>query len=249
MADSMWFSSLAAILPRTQQEFQIEMSFAGLQTTYTLIGMIIGSIFFAIYAGTYGRKQTFLITFVISTCVGLAAAFSPSFPVLCICLAFVGIGIGGNIPVDASLFIESIASEKQYLLTFLSIFWSAASVLSTLLAWLLIPRFSCTEEVCASQDNRGWRYFLFSLGILSLLMLSVRLCTKRILETPRFLISKKRYKEAADLLHSLAKENQKTLEISARDFEDAGENQKPESSPWGKFKQNAHFLVGGPMLR
>ena len=245
VADSMWFGALPAILPKVQQEFSLPDSIAGLGTTWTVIGMILGAIGFGFYASIYGRRSAFLITFIIATLFGLSASFSPSFVVLCLALGFVGIGIGGNIPVDASLFLESIPSQKQYLLTFLTIFWSIANVLSTFLAWILIPRFSCTESPCESVNNRGWRYLLVTLGLLSLVMLSIRLCMRRIFETPRFLVSRKRYRDAVLVLQTLAKQNNVQIDVTPEDLEIEHDSE----TAWSKFVGKLWLLVGPSMFR
>ena len=46
----------------------------------------------------------------------------------------VGFGVGGNLPVDGTLFIEFIPGKHQYLLTLLSIWWAIGQVVGSLIA-------------------------------------------------------------------------------------------------------------------
>ena len=48
---------------------------------------------------------------------------TPLYWLYCLFLALMGIGIGGNLPIDGSLFLEFIPLEQQKLLTLLSVFW------------------------------------------------------------------------------------------------------------------------------
>ena len=49
-------------------------------------------------------------------------------------IALVGFGAGGNLPVDGTMFLEFIPGNKQYLLTFLSIWWAIGQVVASLIA-------------------------------------------------------------------------------------------------------------------
>jgi MFS family permease len=49
-------------------------------------------------------------------------------------IALVGVGAGGNLPVDGTMFLEFIPGNKQYLLTFLSIWWALGQVVASLVA-------------------------------------------------------------------------------------------------------------------
>lgn len=63
-------------------------------------------------------ERKFLLTCVQ---VGTAALYS------CI-----GLGVGGNLPVDGALFIEFIPTASGNLLTLLSIFWPVGQLISSL---------------------------------------------------------------------------------------------------------------------
>jgi hypothetical protein len=69
------------------------------------------------------------------------------------------------------LFLEFIPKEHQYLLTFMSVFFSFGAVLSSVLGYFILPPHSCPEGAdlapCdVSKENNGWRYMLALLGSL-----------------------------------------------------------------------------------
>jgi len=61
----------------------------------------------------------------------------------CVMIALVGVGAGGNLPVDGTMFLEFIPGNKQYLLTFLSIWWALGQVVASLVAVCL---FCCPSQ-------------------------------------------------------------------------------------------------------
>lgn len=121
--------------------------------------------------------------------------------------------------MDGALFLEFIPSTSQNLLTLLSVWWPVGQLLASVMAWALIPPFSCdtalaacslTEGVqpcCESRDNRGWRYFIAALGALTLLMFACRFFLFRLFESPKFLLSRGREVEAVSVVQSIANHN------------------------------------------
>jgi MFS family permease len=54
---------------------------------------------------------------------GLFCGFAPSFGWLCFSLVGLGMGVGGSMPTDGTLFLENIPKTRHYLLTGLSVLW------------------------------------------------------------------------------------------------------------------------------
>jgi hypothetical protein len=77
-----------------------------------------------------------------------------------------------------------------------------------LVAWYFIPRYSCEANLepcfktgsqqpcCESSNNRGWRYFIAVLGLFTLFMFVCRVFLFNLLESPKFLLSRNRQREA-----------------------------------------------------
>jgi MFS family permease len=69
-----------------------------------------------------------------------------------------------------ALFLEFTPKKYQYLLTFLSIFFSFGAVGTSLFGFYLLPRYSCEEPVEGGCQGKGWRYMLLAMGgVVSLL--------------------------------------------------------------------------------
>ena len=71
-------------------------------------------------------------------------------------------------PTDGTLLLEHMPKGKRYFVTALSVFFSLGSVLSAVVALLVIPPNSCTlSSPCdVSTQNQGWRYLLIALGLI-----------------------------------------------------------------------------------
>lgn len=121
MADSMWLSIPSSILIPLKTEFNLPPSSASAVASCLVSGMIFGSIAFGLLADKYGRVPCFYLSCILPPVFGIVSALSNSFILICVCFVFIGIGVGGNVPVDSSLFLESMASKYQYLLVWLTV--------------------------------------------------------------------------------------------------------------------------------
>lgn len=166
-ADSVWPSFSGLILAPAMYEFHFNGSLLALALN---IGLLVGGLVW----GLYGRWP-FNITLLIAGIFGVAAGASPNFVSLAVLMSFVGLGVGGNVPVDAAVFLDFVPSSHQYLLTILSIWWCMGQLLGNLITWPLISNFTCTSATdCDRSSNMGWRYLLFTLGGLMLLLWGLR---------------------------------------------------------------------------
>lgn len=78
------------------------------------------------------RRWSFNITLFLAGVFGLAAGGSPNFITLASLLAVLGLGVGGNLPVDSAVFLDFIPASHQYLLTVMSIWWSVGQLVADL---------------------------------------------------------------------------------------------------------------------
>ncbi|RIA90268.1 major facilitator superfamily domain-containing protein [Glomus cerebriforme] len=220
LADNMWLQCIAVILPRVQKHFDLPNSLIGALSSSLFTGMMFGALFWGVLSDTHGRKQAFNWTLAVTTFFGILSSFARSFFQLCFMLFLLGFGVGGNMPVDGALFLEFIPKEHQYLLTFMSVFFSFGAVLSSVLAYFILPSHSCPEEIkCdVSKENNGWRYMLALLGTLTFLMLICRILFFQLQESPKYLISRNRKHDAVLVLRKIAKINGNNVQIQVSDF-------------------------------
>ena len=185
-------------------------------------GLVIGSSVWPMTADFIGRRLAFNITLLISSVAGLVGAGAPNFVAIATFCAFIGIGTGGNQPVDSAIFLEFVPATHQYLLTMQSAFWSFGQAIAALIAWPLIANFSCPSGLpagqCRYQDNLGWRYTYWAFGGLTLVMFMLRLAF-RVPETPKYLLGKGLDQQAVNVIQKIAARNKTTTWLTISHFE------------------------------
>lgn len=155
--DNLWLQGVAIILPAVQREFgEPNIPF---MTLALYVGLILGAAGWGIMADIIGRRIAFNATLALSGIFGIAAGGAPNFIGLGGLLAALGVGLGGNLPVDGMLFLEFIPGSKQYLLTLLSVFWSLGQLFASLIAWAFIANYTCEgTNNPGDQTQNGGEY-------------------------------------------------------------------------------------------
>ncbi|KAI6042326.1 MFS general substrate transporter [Pisolithus marmoratus] len=187
------------------------------------IGLLIGSVFWGVGSDVWGRRWSFNFTLLITGTFALAAAGSSDYNSLCMFMALWSIGVGGNLPVGSAVLLEYFPPSHQYLLTVLSIWWAVGQLIGALVAWLLIGHYSCTitAGTCLSSLNKGWRYYLFTMGGVTLVMWILRFFVFNLQESPKFLMSRGRDEEAIAAVHRVAAFNGKISNLTIEHLEEA----------------------------
>ncbi|KAI8065880.1 major facilitator superfamily domain-containing protein [Gongronella butleri] len=228
LADNMWLQTVAIILPRVQEHFDVDDKWIGSVSSALFTGMMFGSFFWGNYSDKKGRRLPYTMTLAITSVFGILSSFAFSFWSLCVLLFFLGFGVGGNMPTDGALYLEFLPKEYHYLLTFMSVFFSFGAVMASVLGYVILPYTSCPEptlempnpECDLASQNRGWRYMLFSVGIVTLIMLAARSFCLHLPETPKYLLNNSRHKETIIVLQDIAKFNgNHGVDIQAKDLQ------------------------------
>lgn len=134
-SDSVWPLLSGLILAPVVSEFQFQGPFLSLAVN---IGLFVGAVFWGLGCDIWGRRLvtslirlthtrlinmakfrwSFNITLLIAGVFGLASGGSNNFITLASLLAVLGVGVGGNLPVDSAVFLGQRIS-KLFLLTLL----------------------------------------------------------------------------------------------------------------------------------
>lgn len=102
-------------------------------TTLALfIGLCIGASFWGTASDIIGRRLAFNFTLLLAGGFGLAAGGGPNWIGTSALFACLGLGVGGNLPVDGALFLEFLPFSSGNLLTLLSVFWPVGQLISSL---------------------------------------------------------------------------------------------------------------------
>jgi MFS family permease len=217
-SDNLWPIVTSLILPPIAKEFHPTRP--PFLTLAQNVGLLAGAVFWGFGCDIFGRKWAFNLTLGLTALWGMVAAGSPNFAAIGIFAAFWSFGVGGNLPVDSAIFLEFLPASHQYLLTILSIDWAIAQVVATLIAWPLLGSLTCqTATTCTKADNMGWRYFMITMGGITLIMFFIRFALFTIFESPKYLIGKGRDEDAVRIVHEVARRNGKTSSLSIEDLQ------------------------------
>jgi MFS family permease len=98
----------------------------------TYVGLSFGSTFWGIASDIIGRRPAFNATLFICGLFGAAVAAGPSWITTSLLFGCMGLGVGGNLPVDGALFLEFLPFASNKLLTLLSVWWPVGQLIASL---------------------------------------------------------------------------------------------------------------------
>lgn len=186
----------------------------------------MGAFTWGLLVDVIGRRWSFYLTCFTSGIFGLASGSSPTFTALRVLTALTGFGVGGNVPIDATITMEILPTNRRFLLALLSLFQPVGVLIASGIAYGFIPRYSCaggetevTQQQCPPGANDGWRYFLYTLGAITILVFLVRFLVFNFRESPAYLINRGRDRRALRAIANIAKVNgRRSPQFSLEDF-------------------------------
>lgn len=228
------------MLSPLEQEFGFASGKASNISVCFSAGLTAGAAFWGIMVDIIGRQWAFNLTVLTSSIFGLALGGSNTYTTFLILTAFVGLGIGGNIPIDTTITLEFIPQNRRRLLPFLSVFQPMGVVICAALAYAFIPTYSCTpnftsanpliscndpsvgpgEACCGRANNMGWRYLLFTIGGITLAVFILRFVIFRFQESPKFHVYRGRDDKAIKVLENVRRFNGQECKLTLQMFED-----------------------------
>ena len=227
LLDLLWAQALGLIATPIRSEFLDSRDQIGLLSTSFAVGLTVGAFTWGFLVDVLGRRWSFYLTCLISSIFGLAAGGPNTYAGLCTLTAFVGFGVGGNIPIDATITLEFLPTDRRFLLAMLSVFQPIGVLLCSGIAYGLIPRYSCELDpsnpnaTCARSENMGWRYLLFTLGAITLFVFALRFAVFTFHESPQYLLARGRDDQALEVLGKIAKFNRVPVpHVSLDDFDE-----------------------------
>lgn len=121
-------------------ELHLSGTQAGLISTITNIGMLLGGIFFGILADKIGRIKTFSHTIFIFAFATAAMFFAHSLTTIYLCRFIAGIGAGGEYGIGMTVLAESFSKEKLgRVSSWVGVAGQIGAILAALLATLVLP--------------------------------------------------------------------------------------------------------------
>ncbi|EMD40259.1 major facilitator superfamily protein mfs3 [Gelatoporia subvermispora B] len=212
VVNNLWPVVTSLVFDPAVNEFHFQGPFLTLSQS---VGLLLGAVFWGLGSDVWGRRLSFNFTLLITGVFALSAGSAPNKVVLCALIGAWSVGVGGNLPVDSAIFLEFIPASSQYLLTVLSVWWAFGQLLASLVAWPLLARFSCAAgSACPQSSNKGWRYLLFTMGGLMMILFVLRFFVFHLYESPKYLMGRGRDAQAVEVVHQVARYNGQTSTLT-----------------------------------
>ncbi|SNX87481.1 related to PHO84 - high-affinity inorganic phosphate transporter [Melanopsichium pennsylvanicum] len=223
--DLLWAQALGLIVTQVAYEFDGEIHGATgpLQTAFST-GLTVGAFFFGFAVDVVGRRWSFYLTTFIASVFGIASGGARSFDTLCVLCAFIGFGIGGNIPIDATITLEFLPTNRRFLVAALSLFQPLGVLVCSGISYGLIPKYACdSAETCSRSNNMGWRYTLYTLGCITWLIFVARFFIFTFRESPQYLLARGKDQRALKIIRQILHTNGSKMEplFTLADFREA----------------------------
>jgi MFS transporter, PHS family, inorganic phosphate transporter len=167
---------IGIVVALLKPEWALSTSQVSLLNSVTLLASAVGAIVFGRIADILGRKKIYGYEVLILAIGALASAFAPNFWFLLICRAVLGIGIGGDYPVSATIMSEYSGKQSRGRMVGLVFAMQGAGL-------LVGPLLASGLLASGLADDTVWRILLAFGAIPGLAVFYLR---RQIHETPRF---------------------------------------------------------------
>jgi MFS family permease len=218
--DLAWSQGVGLISTAIYQEMGVADKDTGTIFALANAGLAIGALGFGLAVDIIGRKWAFNLTCLITSIFGLLLA-APKFNYGAVCGIYflASLGLGGNIPIDATIALEFLPQSRRFLVALLSMWQPIGVTFATGIAYGTAAKWRCDpklpsckavgagEACCTVSSNMGWRYNVIVLGAVTLIVFFLRYFVFHFHESPKFLLARGREAEAIEVLHKIAKFN------------------------------------------
>ncbi|KRL80577.1 major facilitator family transporter [Lactobacillus ultunensis DSM 16047] len=162
MFDAMDVGLLSFIMPMVKKEWNLINSEAGLISSISTIGMICGGFYFGHLADKIGRKKTLIITLLTFSIGNIVLAAASNYQLFLIIRFFVGMGLGGELPVAATYISDLYHGKKRsQMLIMVDSFWAIGWLIASFISFLF-------------ATTIGWRGLLLLTALMGFFALMIR---------------------------------------------------------------------------
>jgi MFS family permease len=239
LIDLMWAQAFGLILSPLQQELGFGNSQTGNLSVMFSVGLTTGAFAWGALVDVIGRRWAFNLTVLTAGVFGLLLGIPDSYGAILVFTTMTGFAIGGQIPIDTLITLEYTPESERYLLPLLSIFQPLGVVICSAIAYGFIPVYSCSpnfsearplpscgnvssgQTCCTRSSNMGWRYLIYTLSALTLVIFLLRSVVFTFQESPKFLLHRGQDAKAIEVLHNVASFNGTVCSLTLDRLEDA----------------------------
>lgn len=161
MFDAMDVGMLSFIIAALSVEWDLTAQQMGWIGSIQSIGMAVGALIFGLMADRIGRKNVFIITLLLFSIGSGISAFATSITIFLILRFFIGMGLGGELPVASTLVSESVPAEKRgQIVVLLESFWAAGWLIAAVISYFIIPKFGWQTALLISATPALYALYL-----------------------------------------------------------------------------------------
>jgi MFS family permease len=189
---------------------------------FVIVGEVFALVVLCPLADVYGRRAIILGGFFLVIVFGILSCFSPNIYYLVVARGLVGVGIGAQQSVAYDLYAEMVPTNLRNRVMYITFFMVFGTEYVILTARYLL-------------EDYGWRYLTGAAALPTLILAMFGYFY--IPESPRWLVSQGRYKEAEEVMKTAAIINEIDIGIIVI----------KETEP--EYERNLTDLLQGPFLK
>jgi MFS transporter, PHS family, inorganic phosphate transporter len=175
---------IGVVMAMLKKEWQPTPVEAGLITSTALLASAIGAVLFGRVADLLGRRRIYGVEALVLAAGAIASALSPNIVWLIVFRIILGLGIGGDYPVSATIMSEYAGKKSRLLISLVFAMQAAGLIVGPLLAAALLAP-SLSQDII-------WRILLAAGAIPAMAVFYAR---RKIDETPRFKLALEKRRE------------------------------------------------------
>ena len=177
---------IGIVVALLETQWHLSTTQVSLLNSVTLATSALGAVVFGRVADMLGRKRIYGYEVLILAAGAIASALAPNYAFLLVCRAILGLGIGGDYPVSATIMSEYSAKKSRGRMVGLVFAMQGAGlIVGPLIASILLAS--------GISNDASWRILL---GLGAIPGLAVFYLRRQIHETPRFAMAGGAYDEA-----------------------------------------------------
>jgi MFS transporter, putative metabolite:H+ symporter len=161
MFDAMDVGILSFIIAALQKDWGLTVQQMGWIGSVNSIGMAVGALLFGLLADRIGRKMVFIITLLLFSIGSGLSAFTTTLSLFIVLRFFIGMGLGGELPVASTLVSESVPAEKRgKVVVLLESFWAGGWLIAALISYFIIPNYGWQTALLISAIPAFYALYL-----------------------------------------------------------------------------------------
>ncbi|KJW13251.1 MFS transporter [Levilactobacillus spicheri] len=138
--DAMDVAMLSFIMPLLKTEWSLSPLQLGTVSAATSVGMIFGAVICGILADRFGRKHVLIYTLMLFSLGNLLLTVAPNVNVFILIRFITGIGLGGELPVAATVIADHYhGTQQSRMLVLADSFWAIGWLLASVLSFYVMP--------------------------------------------------------------------------------------------------------------